>query len=418
MKLKDISSEEIIGKCLKEIEENDKEIKAYKTINGEGALKKAKEIDEKRDKEQLGKLAGIPMVIGDNISTKGIKTTANSKMLEGYIPPFNATVVERLLKEDAIILGKSNIREFGVGKSENPWGTAAAVVDNEGVIGIASDTEGEVLQSAAYYGIYGLKPSYGLISRYGLIGVASSLDHIGILGRDIKDMALVLEVIAGKDPKDSTSIEMEEVDYTTSLDVDIDGIKIGIPEGYIEEDILESLEKWKELGAIIDYISMPSLDYGIEAYEIISSGEFSSNMARYDGIGYGYRTKNYKNIEELYRNSRSESFGEEVKKKILFGNFVLSSTQYKDYYEKAQRIRAWVKSEFDNIFKDYDYILSPVSSLFTIGANLIGIPALSLPYKNKGIQLMTSAFNEEKLLGLGNFYEKTILKEDKIGGEK
>lgn len=364
------------------------------------------------------KLTGCRMVVGDNISTKGIKTTANSKMLEEYIPPFNATVVERLLQEGAIVAEKGSIKEFGVGKNDNPWGSAKSVAEGKVDFGIASDTKGEICQSASYYGIYGLKPSYGLISRYGLIGCASSIDTIGILSKSIKDMTNILQAIEGKDSKDSTSIEIEKRDYQKPVDMDIRGIKIGV----LEEDMLESLRALEEMGANIDKIDIPSLDYGPEAYEIISSGEFSSNMARFDGIGYGYRTNNYENIEELYKKSRSESLGDEVKKKILFGNFVLSSDQYKDYYEKAQKVRTMIKEELEHIFKNYDFVITSTSSNYVIGANLAGLPTLSIPYDygkdNKGMQIIGSAFKEEKLLELGYIYEEKILKEDRIGGEK
>lgn len=371
--------------------------------------------------KEMRSLKGVTMVVGDNISTKDIKTTASSKMLQDYIPPFNATVVEKLLNEGSLLVGKGSIKEFGVGKAHNPWGTAELVAKEKARFGIASDTEGEVRQSAAHYGLYGLKPTYGLVSRYGLIACASSLDTLGILSKNIEDISRVLGVISGKDPKDSTSLEIGKKDYIEPMDIDIKKIKIGVAKNYLEGDILESLEKWKELGTTIELISMESLDYALESYEIISSGEFSSNMGRFDGIGYGYRTEKYKDIDELYKNSRSESLGEEVKKKILFGNFVLSSGQYEEYYEKSQRIRTMIKEEFDNIFKNYDFILTSVSPIFTVGANLAGIPALSLPLNKKkpglGFQILSAALSEERLLGLGRIYDRYILKQGKRGGE-
>jgi len=371
------------------------------------------------------RLKNISLAISDNISIKGVKTTANSKMLQNYIPPFNATVVERLLKEDPRKLEKGSIKEFGVGESEEHWGTAKVVAQGKKVIGVASDIGGEIVKSANHYGIYGLKPSYGLVSRYGLIGVSSSIDTIGILGNSIKDISLVLGIIGDKDPKDSTSIGKGNIEYNKSLNIDKDdirGLKIGVLGKDFRENISNFLEGLRKLDVNVEGISLPLLEYAPQVHEIISSGEFASNMARFDGISYGYRTENYENVDELYKNSRSESLGEDVKKKILFGNFVLSSENYKEYYEKSQRIRTLIKEEFNNIFKEYDFLLSPISSTFTKGVNLAGLPALSLPCNDKGadkgIQLIGPAFEEEKLLSLGYIYEDIILKQDKIGGEK
>lgn len=425
MKSDKLSAEELASSYLEEIKKKDRELKAYIRIDSEGALSKAKEIDKKKNEEnKLEALAGIPFVVSDDISTKGIKTTANSKMMENYIPPFNATVIEKLYKEDAILMGKSDIKEFGIGQSDNPWGAAVAVANQEAVFALASDTVGEVRQSAAMNGLYGLKPTYGSISRYGLIGSAPSFEQIGIIAKNTRDISKIFKIAKGKDLKDSTSVEDKSQEAALDLTENLKGIKIALPKGYYEELIPETIKEMEKMGATVEEVSLPSLDYALQVYEIISSGEFSSNMGRYDGIAFGYRAEGYKDVDELYKKSRTESFGDDVKKRIIFGNYVLSSGQYKDYYEKAQQIRALISQEVKEIFNKYDLILTPVigkgtdlkRNYFTVLANVVGAPALSMPAKEDkmGIQLIGPGFSEEKLLTIGAIYSNEKIS----GGEK
>lgn len=426
-KSNEISTEELTLSYLEQIEKMDNELKAYITIDNEGAINKAKEIDKKKASgAKLGVLAGIPMIVSDDISTKGIRTTLNSKMMDNYAPPFNATIIEKLYKEDAVLLGKSNIKEFGVGETNNPWGAATAIENNEAIFGIVSDTSGEVRQSAVTHNLYGLKPTYGAVSRFGLIGSSPSFEQIGIITKEIEDLPKVFQVINGKDSKDSTSLDSQVDEFTNNLNGSLEGIKIALPKEYYKNDIIsESIKKMKELGANVEYISIPSLEYALQVYEIISSGEFSSNMGKFDGIAFGYRASDYNNVDELYSKSRAESLGEDVKKKIIFGSFVLSSNQYKDYYEKSQRIRGLICKELKDIFNKYDVILTPVinnesdieSDLYTVSANISGLPALSMPNidnNNIGIQLIGPAFSESVLFAIGSIFAK----EKKNGGVK
>lgn len=425
IKSDEISVEELVISYLEQIEKTNDKLKAYITIDREGAINKAKEIDKKKQQgAKMGALAGIPMVASDDISTKGIRTTLNSKMLENYIPPFNATVIDKLYEEDSILLGKSNIREFGVGESSNPWGTATAIENNEAAFGLVSDTIGEARQSAVTHNLYGLKPTYGMVSRFGLIGSSPSFEQIGIIAKHIDDLHTVFELVKGKDQKDSTSLDVDVNGFSNSITDSLEGIKIAIPkELFIEGTIIKTINLMERLGANIEFISIPSLEYVLQVYEIISSGEFSSNMGKFDGITFGYRASDYKNIDELYSKSRAESFGEAVKKKIIFGNFVLSSNYYKDYYEKSQRIRAMIKKELKEVFNQYDVILTPVINkeselgrdLFTIPANIGGLPALSMPNidNDLGVQLMGPAFSENKLFAITSVFAKEM----KIGGE-
>lgn len=414
-----ISAEQLILSHIEQIESNDNDLKAYITINKEDAINKGKEIEKKKnDGIKLGALAGIPMAVSDDISTKNIRTTLNSKMLDKYIPSFDATVIEKLKREDTVLLGKTNIREFGVGKSDNPWGTATAVANNEAIFGIASDTTGEVRQSAAANFLYGLKPTYGLVSRFGLIGSAPSFEQIGIIAKKIEDISKVFKIVKGKDSKDSTSLDKVEEGFFDDLKGNLKGINIALPKEYFEDDMIsETISTIKMLGANVEYVSIPSLKYVLQVYEIISSGEFSSNMGKFDGLAFGYRTSDFKDIDELYKKSRSESFGEDVKKKIIFGNFVLSSDQYIDFYEQAQRVRGLIIKEFKEVFNRFDVILTPVlnkrsdleKDLFTVSANVVGLPALVMPTidnSNVGIQLIGPAFSENKLFAIGAVYSK------------
>ncbi|MBE5821012.1 MAG: Asp-tRNA(Asn)/Glu-tRNA(Gln) amidotransferase subunit GatA [Clostridiales bacterium] len=458
---REITSVQLTKCYLDRIKEVDEKTKAYVTVCGEYALNRAKEIDEKYAKgEKLGPLAGIPIAIKDNICTKGIKTTCSSKMLENFIPPYNATVIEKLNAEDAIILGKLNMDEFAMGasnersaffKTKNPWnlnkvpggssgGSASCVGANLATATLGSDTGGSIRQPASFCGVVGLKPTYGRVSRYGLVAFASSLDQIGPLTKDVTDSAIMLNAISGKDNMDTTSANVEVKDYTKALINDVKGLKIGVPKEYMGEGISEdvkdainkAIEVYKSLGATVEECSIPVTKYALPAYYIISGAEASSNLGRFDGIRYGYRTKNYSTLSDIYRNSRSEGFGEEVKRRILTGTYVLSSGYYDAYYKKAQKVRTKVINEYKEMFEKYDVILTPVSpttaydlnskvnnpvemylaDICTVSVNIAGVPAISVPCgfgKDNmpiGMQLIGKHFDEETILRAAYTYEQ------------
>lgn len=411
----EITSEDLTKDIFEKIEKNNHE--NYSILN-ENALEISKKTDTKKGKI----LSGIPMIVEDSISTRGILTQSGSKILEGYIPVFDAKVVEKLLDEDAILIGKGNLGEFGITSSKNSYKTAKAVMDGEAVFGIMTDTNGEVRLSAAEYGLIGFRPTYGLISRYGIIARVSSLDQIGIISRNIEDLGVVLSKVVGKDERDSSSIEVEDQNYEI-IKEEIKDLKIGVPKEYKDKENVEFnvlIENLKKLGAKVDYTDIPSLKYSKASYEIISSAEFASNLAKFDGISYGYRTKEYENIDQIYKKTRTEGFGLEVKEKILFGNFVVNKDNYNDYYENAQKLRARLKKDFEGEFKEFDLILTPVDSESTLGSNLAGLPSMSIPYKENmenfsGFQIIADKFKEEKLLSFAYNYEAEVL--DK-GGAK
>lgn len=448
------SCEEIIKELYTKIHEIDKDINSYLTLCEESALKTARKIDAKvKNRGKLGKLAGVPIAIKDNICTDGIKTTCASKMLEDFIPPYDATVVKKLKEEDAIIIGKTNMDEFAMGSStensafkitKNPFdlervpggssgGSSAAVGAGIAPLSLGSDTGGSIRQPAAFCGVIGLKPTYGLVSRYGLIAFGSSLDQIGPMARSVKDCALCLDVISGKDPMDNTSYKQEEeISYLEGIDIGVQGMKIGVPSEFLGEGlnpeikkaVEESIQKFKELGAEVEYISFPISEYGLSAYYIISSAEASSNLARYDGIRYGYRTKEFEDVYELMEKSRSEAFGEEVKRRIMLGTYVLSSGYYDAYYKRALKLKKKISGDFKNVFENYDLILSPVTpslpfkigekkidplemylgDIYTVNINLSGVPAISIPcsYSSEGLpiglQIIGDHFSERKIL--------------------
>lgn len=456
-----ITSEELTKQYFDRIKNVDDKINSYITICEEEAINKAKEIDQKyRKGEKLGPLAGIPIAIKDNICTKDIKTTCASKMLENFVPPYDATVIEKLKKEDAIIIGKTNMDEFAMGGStersffkatKNPWnlnkvpggssgGSAACVSSDLAPIALGSDTGGSVRQPASFCGIVGLKPTYGRISRYGLVAFASSLDQVGILSKDVTDSAIMLNVLSGKDEHDTTSANVSVPDYTKDMVNDVKGLKIGLPKEYIGEGvsedvrkaILEAAEKFRSLGAIVEECSIPFAEHMLPTYYIISCAEASSNLGRFDGIRYGYRTSNYTSLKELYKNTRSEGFGQEVKRRILLGTYVLSSGYYDAYYKKAQKARTLLINKFKELFNTYDVVLTPVApdTAFEIGSktndpvkmylvdictvpiNVAGVPAISLPCgfdSNNmpiGMQLIGKHFDEETLLKVAYTYEQ------------
>lgn len=451
---KKFTSEEVVTELFKRIKEVDKDVDGYLTLCEEEALKTARAVDEKIKKgEKVGKLAGVPIAIKDNICTDGIRTTCASKMLEDFIPPYDATVVKKLKEEDAVIIGKTNMDEFAMGssnensafkKTKNPWdlkrvpggssgGSAAVVAAGIAPISLGSDTGGSIRQPAAFCGIAGLKPTYGLVSRFGLVAFASSLDQIGPFGKTVRDCALTLEVIAGHDSMDSTSLDKEfDKDYLSALDGSVEGLKIAVPKEFfgkglnseIEKAIKDTIEKLKSMGAVIEEISLPITEEGLSAYYIISSAEASSNLSRYDGIRYGYRSKNYETIDELMEMSRSEGFGKEVKRRIMLGTYALSSGYYDAYYNRAQKLRKKIQEQFKEVFESYDLILSPTSpvipflsgekssnplemylaDIYTVNINLAGVPAISIPcaFSSEGlpigVQIIGSHFGEKKIL--------------------
>ncbi len=461
LKNKELTSAEITKAYAERINEKEKDVQAFITILTDEAIKKAEYIDEKITRGEItNELAGIPIGIKDNICTKGVKTTSASKMLENFVSPYDAEVMEKINSENMIMLGKLNMDEFAMGSSteysyfhptKNPWnlnnvpggssgGSAAAVAANLVPFALGSDTGGSIRQPASLCGVVGLKPTYGLVSRYGLIAFASSLDQIGPITKDVKDSAILLNVISGYDEKDSTSAEIEKKDYTKCLKNDVKGLKIGIPKEYFGEGINvevkakveEAIEKYKELGAVIEEFSLDIADYALATYYIIAPAEASSNLGRFDGIRYGYRTQNYTNLKEIYKNSRSEGFGTEVKRRIMLGTYVLSSGYYDAYYKKAQQVRTLVKKEFDKAFEKYDVILTPtspivayeigtkstnpmemyLSDICTVPVNIAGVPAISIPCgvdSNNmpiGMQLIGNYFDEETILNAAYTYEQ------------
>lgn len=446
------SAEELTKAYIAQTEKQDKIIGAYITTDFEGALQTARKVDKKRaDGKKLNPLAGIPCAIKDNICTKGLKTTCASKMLENYIPPYDACVTERLKQAECPILGKLNMDEFAMGSTtensafkvtKNPvditrvpggssGGSAACVAANEAAFTLGSDTGGSIRQPAAFCGVVGMKPTYGIVSRYGLVAFASSLDQIGPLSSTVKDNALILNQIACSDRRDATNVFKNTVDYTSEIGMGIKGMKIGMPKEFFETGISDEVkncifktaQSLKAEGAEIVEISMPGQDVALAAYYIISSAEASSNLARFDGIRYGHRAEEYNSIDELYKKSRSEGFGTEVKRRIILGTFALSSGYYDAYYKKALQIRSIVTNNFTESFKKCDFILSTVSptvayklgeksenpiemymgDIYSVPVNISGIPAISVPCGKDshnmpiGAQLIGPAFSEKLL---------------------
>lgn len=454
---KEYSSEELTRAYLSRIEAVDSTIGAFITVTPEKALSCAKAFDE--GKASDSPLAGIPCGIKDNICTKGIKTTCASRMLENYIAPYNAHVMEKLEQSGAVILGKMNMDEFAMGSTtensalrvcRNPvdtdripggssGGSAAAVAAKEAAYTLGSDTGGSIRQPAAFCGVVGMKPTYGSVSRYGLVAFASSLDQIGPITSTVMDNAIVLNAIVGHDQRDATSISRSYGDFTADIQKGVKGLRIGIPKQFFGEGIAEDVksavlaatEEYRMMGAELVPVSMPSIDYALSAYYVISSAEASSNLARFDGIRYGYRCEEYNDIEELYKKSRSEGFGKEVKKRIMLGTFALSSGYYDAYYKKALQVRNLVRQDFANVFEQCDCMISPVAptvayklgekvgdslqmymgDAYSVPINIAGIPALSLPCGKGeggmpvGMQLIGPAFSESLLYRVGYAFE-------------
>lgn len=464
---KEVSSLEVAESVYKRIEDKDPKIQAYLALNKDKALAKAREIDDKRAKNlQVGKLAGIPMALKDNISTMDLTTTCSSKMLYNYKPPYDATTALKLAGDDAILLGKLNMDEFAMGSStetsayqqtKNPFdlsyvpggssgGAAAAVAADEAFFTLGSDTGGSIRQPASYCGVVGMKPTYGAVSRYGLIAFASSLDQIGPFTKDVTDCALVMNSITGHDANDSTSADIKYPDYTKALVNDIKGMKIGIPKEYFGEGISagvranidEAIKKLEELGAEIGECSMPNTEYAMPAYYIIAPAECSSNLSRYDGVRYGLRSEQEDTLMEMFCKTRNQGFGSEVKSRIMLGTYALSAGYYDAYYLKALRVRNLIKQDFDKAFEKFDILLTPtvpstafrfgeisdpismyLQDVCTIPVNLAGLPGLSMPYGTSegmpvGIQFIGKPFGEETILRAAYTLEqnsdKTILK--------
>ena len=458
---KELTVQEVTKAYVDRINEKEKDVGAFVTTLCDEALEEAKSIQEKIDAGEIkGELAGIPIGIKDNMCTKGIKTTCSSKMLENFVSPYDATVVEKLKEQHMIDLGKLNMDEFAMGASteysafhvtRNPWnlntvpggssgGSAAAVAANLVPWALGSDTGGSIRQPAAFCGVVGLKPTYGLVSRYGLVAFASSLDQIGPITKDVEDAAMLLNVIAGHDERDTTSENREKIDYTKCLKNDVKGLKIGVPKEFFGEGIneevkvklKEAIEKYKEMGAEVEEFSLDIANYALATYYIIACAEASSNLGRFDGIRYGYRTENFTNLKEIYKNSRSEGFGDEVKRRIILGTYVLSSGYYDAYYKKAQQVRTLVRKEFDKAFEKYDVLLTPTSptvafeigtrssnplemylaDICTVSINIAGLPGISVPCgvdsngMPVGMQLIGNRFDEEKILNAAYTYEQ------------
>ena len=461
IKEKEISVREALDAVFAQIDQTEDRYHAYVTLDKEGAYKQADAVQEKIDKGELtGALAGVPVAIKDNMCTKGLLTTCSSKILENYIPTYTASAVQNLTDAGCVIIGKTNMDEFAMGSTtetsyygvtRNPHnpdhvpggssgGSAAAVALNECFFALGSDTGGSIRQPSAFCGITGMKPTYGTVSRYGLIAYGSSLDQIGPMTKNVTDCAAVLETIASYDKKDSTSMKREEYDFTSALVRDVKGLRSGLPKDYFGEGldsevkaaIFKAAETFKRMGAIVEEFDLGLVQYAIPAYYIIASAEASSNLERFDGVKYGYRTKEYGDLHSMYKKTRSEGFGSEVKRRIMLGSFVLSSGYYDAYYLKALKTKALIKQEFDKAFEKYDIILAPaapttapllgsslqdpikmyLSDIYTISANLAGIPGLSIPCgkDNKGLpigmQLLGGCFQEKTLLRAGFAYEK------------
>ncbi len=463
LKNKELTIKEITKAYTDRMDEKEKDVQAFVTVLKDEANKKAEEIQSKIDNGEIkGELAGIPIGIKDNICTKGIKTTCSSKMLENFVSPYDATVMEKINNENMIDLGKLNMDEFAMGsstehsyfkKTKNPWnlnkvpggssgGSAAAVASNMVPWALGSDTGGSIRLPASFCGVVGLKPTYGLVSRYGLIAYASSLDQIGTITKDVKDAAMLLNVIAGHDEKDTTSINKEKVDYLKALKNDVKGLKIGVPKEFFGEGInqevkqalQQAIETYKELGAKVEEFSLDIAKYSLASYYIIACAEASSNLGRFDGIRYTYRTKEFKNLKEIYKKSRSEGFGPEVKRRIILGTYVLSSGYYDAYYKKAQQVRTLVMKEFNKGFEKYDVILTPTSptvafdigskssnplemylaDICTVSVNIAGLPGISIPCGVDksgmpiGMQLIGNKFCEETILNAAYTFEQKI----------
>ena len=451
-----------VNEALARIEAFDQDLNCYVTVDAEGARKRAEEVQKLIDEGSLtGPLAGVPLAIKDNMCTEGLLTTCSSKILYNFKPTYTAEAVKNLEKAGAVIIGKTNMDEFAMGsttetsafgETKNPWntehvpggssgGSCAAVAVEECCYALGSDTGGSIRQPSSFCGVTGIKPTYGTVSRYGLIAYGSSLDQIGPVAKDVTDCAVILEAIASYDPKDSTSVKREDCDFTAALVDDVKGMKIGIPRDYMGEGldpevkkaILSAAQVLKDKGAIVEEFDLSLVEYAIPAYYVIASAEASSNLARFDGVKYGYRTEEYEGLHNMYKKSRSEGFGEEVKRRIMLGSFVLSSGYYDAYYLKALRTKALIKKAFDSAFEKYDVILGPAApttapklgeslsdpikmylgDIYTISVNLAGLPGITVPCGKDskglpiGLQLIGDCFKEKNIIRAAYSFERS-----------
>lgn len=457
---KEITAVELANAMFTRLDEVEGSVKAYVTQTREKALAAAKMVDEKIAKgEEISFLEGIPGVIKDNICTKGVKTTCSSKMLENFVPPYNATVMEKLYDQNPVILGKANLDEFAMGGStensafyptHNPWntdcvpggssgGSAAAVAAGTAIWGLGSDTGGSIRQPASFCGVVGLKPTYGRVSRYGLVAFASSLDQIGPITRDVTDCAHLMNIIAGYDKKDSTSIKEEVPDFTKSLVKDVKGLKIGLPKEYfvkgmdvdVEKAVRAAIKQLEDMGAEVVEVSMPQTEYAVSAYYLIAPAEASTNLSRYDGVSYGERVEGT-DIVDMFKKTRSEKFGAEVKRRIVLGTYALSAGYYDAYYLKALKVRTLVKQDFDKAFEKVDVLITPTAptaaykigdmisdpikmylqDVCTIPVNLAGLPGISVPcgFSNSGmpigLQIIGKPLDEATLIRTAYTFEQ------------
>ncbi len=453
---KELKPSELIADTFKNIEQDDADIQSFLTLDKEQAMAKAAELDQQTPS---GRLFGIPMGIKDNIVTKNVETTCASKILTGFNPVYDATVMQKLNNENGILVGKLNMDEFAMGgstensfykKTVNPFdhravpggssgGSAAAVAASLVPFALGSDTGGSIRQPASYCGVVGMKPTYGRVSRYGLVAFASSLDQIGPLTRNVKDNATVLEIISGVDKMDSTSAPIDNVDFTSNLDKDLTGLRVAVPTEYLGEGVQPEVKASVEaainelsaMGATVEEVSLPNSKYGVATYYILASSEASANLARFDGIRYGYQAEGAQNLEELYKKTRQEGFGDEVKRRIMLGTYSLSSGFYDAYYKKAQKVRTLIKQDFENVFSHYDVIVGPVAptpafnigekiddpltmyanDILTIPVNLAGLPSISVPCGEHngrpiGLQIIGKPFDEQQIYNVAYQYEQ------------
>ena len=462
IKAKEISVVEAVKASIAQIEKVEKDVNSFVTLDKEGALKRAEEVQKLIDDGKLtGPLAGVPVAIKDNMCTQGMLTTCSSKILGNFRPMFTAEAVKNLEEAGAVILGKTNMDEFAMGSTtetsyygptKNPWnlehvpggssgGSCAAVAAEECSYALGSDTGGSIRQPSSFCGVTGIKPTYGTVSRYGLIAYGSSLDQIGPIAKDVTDCATILEAIASYDKKDSTSIERDDLKFTDALVDDVKGLKIGIPRDYfgegldpeVKEAVLNAAKVLEEKGAVVEEFDLSLVEYAIPAYYVIACAEASSNLARFDGVKYGYRAKEYEGLHNMYKKTRSEGFGPEVKRRIMLGSFVLSSGYYDAYYLKALRTKALIKKAFDEAFAKYDVILGPAApttapklgeslsdpikmylgDIYTISVNLAGLPGISLPCGKDsnglpiGLQLIGDCFKEKNIIRAAYAFEQT-----------
>lgn len=462
IKAKEVSATEAVQAIFKQISTLEPNLRCYITLDEEGALKQAKAVQTMIDNGTLtSPLAGVPVAVKDNLCTDGLPTTCGSRILEGFKPTYTAEAVRNLEQAGAVIIGKANMDEFAMGSTtetsaycltRNPWntghapggssgGSCAAVAAHECFYALGSDTGGSIRQPSSYCGVTGLKPTYGTVSRYGLVAYGSSLDQIGPIAKDVSDCAAILEVIASYDQKDSTSVKRESYDFTSALVDDVSGMRIGIPTDYLGEGleadvrqaVLQAADTLKQQGAVVEEFDLGMVEYAIPSYYVIASAEASSNLSRFDGVKYGYRTKDYEGLHSMYKKSRSEGFGAEVKRRIMLGSFVLSSGYYDAYYLKALKTKALIKAAFDRAFERYDVILGPASpttapkineslkdplkmylgDIYTVAVNLAGLPALSIPCGKDhrglpiGLQLIGSCYQENHIIRAGYAFEKT-----------